>query len=189
MADDDSQGDGVDIVTIAVEMYDSLCEQEARVSEVYHSVDFCIASTIWSESSDRSQRNVLEPRCRITSSVPLPPTNICLPSPSFFPTELGPLSQRYPTCSHDHADSTSQTMALGDFVAELREYDLTSPTIDQVLQYLISMGWVQVWRDTEEDDSETWITAIVAEDVDGDSGSEQAGGEGENGVEDGVRWS
>jgi hypothetical protein len=80
-------------------------------------------------------------------------------------------------------------MALGDFVAELREYDLTSPSIDQVLQYLISMGWVQVWRDTGEDDSETWITAIVAEDVDGDSGSEQAGGEGEDGGEDGARWS
>lgn len=57
MADDDSQGDGVDIVTIAVEMYDSLCDQEARVSEVYHSVDFCISSSIWGKSSDRSQRD------------------------------------------------------------------------------------------------------------------------------------
>jgi hypothetical protein len=82
MADYDSQSDATDIVTIAIEMYDSLCDQQARVSEVYHSVKY-LHLIIHLELVKRSvTEGCARPRCRFTSSISAPSNK---DMPSFAP--------------------------------------------------------------------------------------------------------
>lgn len=44
------------------------------------------------------------------------------------------------------ADLPPQTMTLGDFIAELRDLDVGSPVIDEVIIYMAASSWVQLWR-------------------------------------------
>ncbi|KAK6907662.1 hypothetical protein V866_003518 [Kwoniella sp. B9012] len=52
----------------------------------------------------------------------------------------------------------SKMMELGDFIAELRDLDLRTAVIDEILDYMTSNSWVQLWnwKGTEE----TWISIV-----------------------------
>jgi hypothetical protein len=49
-------------------------------------------------------------------------------------------------------------MPLGDFIAELRDYDVRSVVIDEILQYMIGNRWVALWKERGSD--EAWISII-----------------------------
>ena len=57
-------------------------------------------------------------------------------------------------------------MSLGDFIAELRDYDIRTVVIDEILQFMSSRKWVQLWKRRASE--ETWISVVVRE-----CGSEQ----------------
>jgi len=50
----------------------------------------------------------------------------------------------------------AQMMFLGDFIAELREFDVRSLVLDEILQYMTSNKWVVMWKRKGTD--ETWIS-------------------------------
>lgn len=54
------------------------------------------------------------------------------------------------------ANFPPKTMTLGDFIAELRDLDVGSPMIDEVIVYMAASSWVQLWRHKGSD--ETWIS-------------------------------
>ncbi|WVQ96971.1 hypothetical protein IAU59_004080 [Kwoniella sp. CBS 9459] len=80
------------------------------------------------------------------------------PSPPATEEEIG----RIPSLAGDafglQSEQESKMMELGDFIAELRDLDLRGAVIDEVLEYMTSNGWVQlwVWKGTEE----TWISVV-----------------------------
>ncbi|WVF70993.1 hypothetical protein IAT40_005789 [Kwoniella sp. CBS 6097] len=80
------------------------------------------------------------------------------PSPPATDEEIG----RIPSLAGEAfallSEQESKMMELGDFIAELRDLDLRGAVIDEVLGYMASNGWVQlwVWKGTEE----TWISVI-----------------------------
>lgn len=51
---------------------------------------------------------------------------------------------------------TTQSMSLGDFIADMREYDIRTALIDAVLDYMVANHWVWLWRN--RDTGETWIS-------------------------------
>lgn len=61
-------------------------------------------------------------------------------------------------------------MFLGDFIAELREMNVRTAIIDEVLEWMTENGWVHMWRRTST--GETWITALPGHDDGGSSDEE-----------------
>lgn len=61
-------------------------------------------------------------------------------------------------------------MSLGDFIAELRDYDLRTSLIDAILDYMVLSEWVWLWKNRGT--GETWIsvyeTPALMNDEDGD---------------------
>lgn len=55
-----------------------------------------------------------------------------------------------------------QSMELGDFIAELRDMNIRTAVIDEVLEYLTDNGWVSMWQ--KGSTGETWITALEGDD-------------------------
>ena len=49
-------------------------------------------------------------------------------------------------------------MSLGDFIAELREYDIRAVVIDEVLSYMSTNGWVEIWQ--ARGSGENWISVV-----------------------------
>lgn len=47
-------------------------------------------------------------------------------------------------------------MSLGDFIAELRDYDLRTSLIDAILDYMVGSEWAWLWRN--RDTGEMWIS-------------------------------
>ena len=47
-------------------------------------------------------------------------------------------------------------MSLGDFIADMRDYDLRTSLIDAVLDYMVVNEWAWIWRN--RDTGETWIS-------------------------------
>nr|XP_018265022.1 uncharacterized protein I303_03204 [Kwoniella dejecticola CBS 10117]OBR87180.1 hypothetical protein I303_03204 [Kwoniella dejecticola CBS 10117] len=56
------------------------------------------------------------------------------------------------------AEQESKMMELGDFIAELRDLDLRTAVIDEILGHVVSNNWVSlwIWKGTEE----TWISIV-----------------------------
>ncbi|OXC65115.1 hypothetical protein C367_01533 [Cryptococcus neoformans Ze90-1] len=55
------------------------------------------------------------------------------------------------------ASQDCKMMALGDFIAELREdYDLRTAVVDEVLEHMAAHGWVQLWK--RKGTEEAWIS-------------------------------
>ncbi|WWC68324.1 uncharacterized protein I206_102249 [Kwoniella pini CBS 10737] len=56
------------------------------------------------------------------------------------------------------SEQDAKMMELGDFIAELRDLDLRTAVIDEILGYMVSNNWVQlwIWKGTEE----TWINIV-----------------------------
>lgn len=80
--------------------------------------------------------------CRPSSSHDHPPQRNFILQPSSYPT----LTALF-----------LQMMALGDFIAELREdYDLRTAVVDEVLEHMTTHGWVQLWK--RKGTEETWIS-------------------------------
>lgn len=58
-------------------------------------------------------------------------------------------------------------MSLGDFIADLREYDIRTALIDAILDYMVVNDWVWLWR--HRDTGETWISVYETAGYDDDS--------------------
>ncbi|WWC88188.1 uncharacterized protein L201_003093 [Kwoniella dendrophila CBS 6074] len=71
-------------------------------------------------------------------------------------------NERIPSLAQEAYGLLSQQdnkmMELGDFIAELRDLDLRTALIDEILSYMTSNSWVQLWKwkGTEE----TWISIV-----------------------------
>ncbi|ALO60436.1 hypothetical protein CNC00325 [Cryptococcus deneoformans JEC21] len=64
-----------------------------------------------------------------------------------------------PTLAGEALDllASQDMMALGDFIAELREdYDLRTAVVDEVLEHMTTHGWVQLWK--RKGTEEAWIS-------------------------------
>nr|XP_031859401.1 uncharacterized protein CI109_005243 [Kwoniella shandongensis]KAA5526473.1 hypothetical protein CI109_005243 [Kwoniella shandongensis] len=54
------------------------------------------------------------------------------------------------------AEEFGGSMTLGEFAAELRDLNLRSSVIDDIITYMSTNGWAHTWKNEEDDD--TWIS-------------------------------
>ncbi|OCF42876.1 hypothetical protein I317_03353 [Kwoniella heveanensis CBS 569] len=80
------------------------------------------------------------------------------PSPPATEEEIGRIPSLAAEAFALLSEQEKKMMELGDFIAELRDLDLRGAVIDEVLEYMTSNSWVQlwVWKGTEE----TWISVV-----------------------------
>lgn len=90
---------------------------------------------------------------------------VCLFNPNCEPPTPPPYVTHVTHSTEQHNDlrfvvdyDCPQMMSLGEFVTELRDSNLRTMVIDEVVMFMAIHGWVQLWRTGQK--GEIWIGAV-----------------------------